>query len=230
MITLRFLLVALIGYLLGSIPFGLIISKMSGKGDVRNWGSGKTGATNVLRAVGKKAALLTALLDGGKGLLAVFFAGVIMHRYYLSVGDDRVLWLLRSAQVVAAISAIAGHNWPVFLGFKGGRGVSTFMGGLIAFSPVTALFSAEVIIISAGLTRYASLASIAGIASASLILIPLTLLSGFPVEFLFYTLTGGGVVIFMHRDNIQRLLAGTERKLGEKAAAVATVSETGRAE
>ncbi len=230
MILARFLLVALIGYLLGSIPFGLIISKMSGKGDVRNWGSGKIGATNVLRAVGKKAALLTAVLDGAKGLLAVFFAGVIMHRYYLSAGDDKILWALRSAQVVAAISAIAGHNWPILLGFKGGRGVSTFMGGLIAFSPVAALFSGEVIIISAGLTRYASLASIAGIIGASVILIPLILLNGFPVEFLLYTVIGGGVVIFMHRDNIQRLLAGKERKLGEKAKTTSGVSETGRAE
>ena len=230
MITARFILVALIGYLLGSIPFGLIISRMSGKGDVRNWGSGKTGATNVLRAVGKKAALLTAILDASKGFLAVFIAGIIMHRYYLSVGDDKILWLLRSAQVVAAVSAIAGHNWPILLGFKGGRGVSTFMGGLVAFSPIAALFSGEVIIIGAGLTRYASLASIAGIVGASVLLIPLTLMNGFPVEYLIYALIGGGVVIFMHKDNIGRLLAGKERKLGQKTEAAVNVSETGKAE
>ncbi|MFH0847747.1 MAG: glycerol-3-phosphate 1-O-acyltransferase PlsY [Chloroflexota bacterium] len=216
MLTGKFITIAIIGYLLGSIPSGLIMAKLSGKGDIRNWGSGKTGATNVLRAVGKKAALLTALLDIAKGMSAVFFASVIMSRYYLVVGDYRILWLLRSAQVVAALSAIAGHNWPLFLGFKGGRGVSTFMGGLIALCPVAALFSGEMIIIGAGLTRYASLANIAGIVGASAILLPLTVLNGFPVEYLFYALVGGGIVIWMHRDNIKRLMAGKERKLGEK--------------
>lgn len=216
MLTGKFITVAIIGYLLGSIPSGLIMAKLCGKGDIRNWGSGKTGATNVLRAVGKKAALLTALLDIGKGMTAVFFASIIMSRYYLVVGDYRILWLLRSAQVVAALAAIAGHNWPLFLGFKGGRGVSTFMGGLIALCPVAALFSGEMIIISVGLTRYASLANIAGIVGASAILLPLTVLNGFPVEYLLYALIGGGVVIWMHRDNIRRLLAGKERKLGEK--------------
>jgi len=217
MITLKFIYVAMIGYLLGSIPFGLIIGNLAGKGDIRKWGSGKTGATNVLRAVGRKAALLTAILDGGKGLLAVFFGGVIMHGYYLSVGDERILWLLRSTQVVAALAAIAGHNWPFILGFKGGRGVSTFMGGLIALCPIAALFSGELIIIGVGLTGYASLANICGILGASALLLPLTLMNGFPIEYLFYTAFGGGVVIYMHKDNIQRLIAGTERKLGQKA-------------
>lgn len=217
MITVRLLLTALVGYLLGSIPWGFIISRMAGKGDIRKWGSGNIGATNVLRSAGKKAALLVLLLDAGKGILAVIFAGILMHRYYLAIGDDRILWSLRSAQVVAAISAIAGHNWPILLGFKGGRGVSTFMGGLVALCPIAALFSGEVIIIGAGLTRYASLANICGIVGASALLLPLTLISGFPAEYLFYTMVGGGIVIFMHRDNIKRLLTGTERKLGEKA-------------
>ncbi len=217
MLTMRFIAVAIVGYSLGSIPSGLIMAKLSGKGDIRNWGSGKTGATNVLRAVGKKAALVTALLDVGKGMTSVFFAGAIMSRYYLIVGDYKILWLFRSAQVVAALSAIAGHNWPLFLGFRGGRGVSTFMGGLIALCPVAALFSGEMIIIGGGLTRYASLASIAGIVGASAILLPLTVLNGFPVEYLLYALIGGGIVIWMHRDNIKRLLSGKERKLGEKA-------------
>lgn len=217
MVALRFLMVILIGYLMGSIPNGLIVSRLAGKGDIREWGSGKTGATNVLRAVGKKAAVLVLLLDMGKGALSVFLAGFIMRNDYIIVGDGTRWYLVFSAQGAAAIAAIAGHNWPVFLGFKGGRGVSTFMGGLAALYPVAAVFSGEVFIIGAGLTRYASLASIAGIISSSAIMVPLTFYSGFPIEYLIYTLISGTVIIYMHRDNIQRLLAGTERKLGEKA-------------
>ncbi len=217
MVIAKLTLVVLVGYLLGSIPFGVIISKKSGKGDIRQLGSGKTGATNVLRAVGKKEAAMTALLDMSKGATAVVFAGYMMAQEYLIIGDSRLWVLLRSSQAAAALSAIAGHNWPVFLGFKGGRGVSTFMGGLIALCPVAALFGGEVFIIGAGLTGYASLASIAGLVGISAILVPMTIINGFPVEYLFYAVTGASLIIYMHRDNIQRLLAGKERKLGEKA-------------
>jgi acyl phosphate:glycerol-3-phosphate acyltransferase len=216
-IALKFLAVILIGYILGSIPNGVIVSKLSGKGDVRKWGSGKTGATNVLRAVGKKAAALVLILDMAKGALAVFLAGLVMQSDYLVVGNNTVWPIVHTARVVAAIAAIGGHNWPIFLGFKGGRGVSTFMGGLAALCPVAAVFSGEVFIIGAGLTRYASFASIAGIVGSSALMVPMTFYSGFPVEYLLYTVLSGALIIYMHRDNIQRLLSGTERKLGEKA-------------
>ncbi len=217
MVIFKLILVVLAGYLLGSIPFGVIISKKSGKGDVRKLGSGKTGATNVLRAVGKKEAALTALLDMAKGALAVVFAGWLMSQDYLIIGSTRLWIMLRSSQVMAALAAIIGHIWPVFLKFKGGRGVSAFMGGLAALCPAAALFGGEVIIIGAGLTRYASLASIAGLVGTSAILVPMTIINGFPVEYLFYAVIGASIVIYMHKDNIQRLLAGKERKLGEKA-------------
>lgn len=220
MTVLRFLFVMLVGYLVGSIPNGVIVSRLAGKGDVRKWGSGKTGATNVLRAVGKKAAALVLLLDMSKGALSVFFAGFMMQSDYVIVGDNTIWPLLRSAEGAAAIAAIAGHNWPVFLGFKGGRGVSTFMGGLAALCPVAAVFSGEVFIIGAGLTRYASFASLAGIVGSSAIMVPMTLYSGFPIEYLFYTLISGAVIIYMHRDNIHRLRTGTERKLGEKTESI----------
>jgi len=220
MTALRFLFVMLVGYLVGSIPNGVIVSRLAGKGDVRKWGSGKTGATNVLRAVGKKAAALVLLLDMSKGALSVFFAGFMMQSDYVIVGDNTIWPLLRSAEGGAAIAAIAGHNWPVFLGFKGGRGVSTFMGGLAALCPVAAVFSGEVFIIGAGLTRYASFASLAGIVGSSAIMVPMTLYSGFPIEYLFYTLISGAVIIYMHRDNIHRLRIGTERKLGEKTESI----------
>jgi glycerol-3-phosphate acyltransferase PlsY len=224
MTAIRFLFVILIGYLLGSIPIGVIVSRLSGKGDLRKWGSGKTGATNVLRTVGKRAAALVLLLDMGKGAVSVLLGGYIMQNDYVIVGDNTVWPLIFASQGAAAVAAIIGHNWPIFLGFKGGRGVSTFMGGLAALCPAAAVVSGEVFIIGAGLTRYASFASIAGILSSAAILVPMTFYSGFPIEYFLYTLISGSVVIFMHRDNIQRLVTGTERKLGEKGEAASPTS------
>src|SRR4030042_683749 len=105
---------------------------------------------------------------------------------------------------------MAGHNWSIFLKFHGGRGVATFFGGLAALSPVVALFGGQVFVIGVGLTRFASLGSIAGAVGTYTILIPLTLLNGFPVEYLIYTFIGTVVVVVKHRDNIARLVSGTE--------------------
>jgi glycerol-3-phosphate acyltransferase PlsY len=210
----------LVGYLLGSIPVGLLIGKYYSRVDIRKYGSGKTGTTNVLRAVGRKAAILALVLDASKGALAVLFAALIFGRNYLVVGNFGLGLLV--AQCLAALAAMAGHNWSVFLKFKGGRGVATFFGGLIALSPVVALFGGQVFIIGIGLTRFASLGSIAGVVGTYSILIPLTIFNGFPIEYLIYTLIGTIVIIIMHRDNIARLLAGKERKVGEKAEAIGT--------
>ena len=217
MIVAEFVAVALIGYLLGSIPFGVLIGRRSARVDVRQVGSGKTGATNVLRVAGKKAAALVAMLDLLKGLVAVVFAGLIFSEEYLVVGGSGLWWLARSAQVVAALSAMAGHNFPIFLKFKGGRGVATFFGGLLVLCPAAALFGGEVLILGAGLTRYVSLGSIAGVVGTYAILLPLTIFNGFPIEYLVYTLIGSIFIIVMHRDNIVRLLSGKERRLGDKA-------------
>ena len=215
MIIVQFVSVVVIGYLLGSIPFGVLIGRRVAKVDIRTYGSGKMGATNVLRTAGKKAAALVLSLDILKGALAVVFAGLIVGRNYLVIGDFGLGLLV--AQCLAALAAMAGHNWSVFLKFKGGRGVATFFGGLIALCPVVALFGGEVFIIGAGLTRFASLGSIAGAVGTYSILIPLTVLNRFPLEYLVYALIGTIVIIIMHRDNIARLIAGKERKLGEKA-------------
>lgn len=206
MIIAMFVGVALMGYLLGSIPFGVIIGRRSAKVDVRQYGSGRMGATNVLRVAGKKAAALVTILDLSKGILAVVFAGLIFSEEYLMV----------SAQVLAALAAVAGHNWPVFLKFKGGRGVATFFGGLFFLCPWAALFGGAVLIIGVGLTRYVSLGSIAGVVGTCAILVPLTIIKGFPIEYLVYTLIGATFIIVMHRDNIARLISGTERKIGGK--------------
>ncbi|MFH1003206.1 MAG: glycerol-3-phosphate 1-O-acyltransferase PlsY [Chloroflexota bacterium] len=213
-IALKFLLVTVIGYLLGSIPFGQLVGRRSTGTDIRKHGSGRTGATNVLRTAGRKAAVLVASLDVIKGMLAVVIAGLIVGNNYLIVGNFGLGMLV--AQVMAALAAMAGHIWPVFLGFRGGRGVATFFGGLVALCPAAALFGGEILIIGAGLSGYASLGSIVGAVGAYAMMIPLTLMNGFPVEYLIYTLVGTIIVIVMHRDNIGRLLSGTERRLSQK--------------
>jgi glycerol-3-phosphate acyltransferase PlsY len=215
MMIAKFVAVVILGYLLGSIPFGLLLAKRQAKVDVREHGSGKIGATNVLRTAGRKSAALVATLDLLKGMLAVIFAWLIMGKGYLVIGNFGFGSLL--AQVLAALAAMVGHNWSVFLRFKGGRGVATFFGGLIALCPPAAIFGGEIIIIGAGLTKYVSLGSIAGAVGAYAILVPLTIMNGFPLEYLFYALVGAIIIIVMHRDNIVRLVRGKERKLGEKA-------------
>ena len=215
MIIAKFVAVVILGYLLGSIPFGLLIGRRSAKVDVRQYGSGKTGATNVLRAAGKKAAALVVILDVSKGVLAVLFAGLIVRGDYLVVGEFGLGILV--AQVLAASAAILGHIFPVFLKFKGGRGVAPFFGGLVALCPPAALFGGEILIIGAGLTKFVSLGSIAGAVGTYAILVPLTIMNSFPIEYLAYALIGTIIIIVMHRDNIVRLVKGKERKLGQKA-------------
>lgn len=225
MIIAKFVGVVLASYLLGSIPFGLMITRKASGVDVRTIGSGKIGATNVLRVAGKKAAVLSLVLDLLKGTLAVLFAGLILSGDYMVAGNHTI-WLVKSAQVLGAVVAVCGHKWSIFLKFNGGRGVATFFGGLAALSPVVALFGAEVLVIGAGLTRYMSLGSIAGVVGAYVILVPLTIFAGFPVEYLIYAFIGAIFIIIWHRDNISRLLAGTERRLGERVPVSDSVSST----
>jgi acyl phosphate:glycerol-3-phosphate acyltransferase len=225
MIVIKFVLVLIIGYLLGSIPFGRIVSHYYTKKDITAYGSGKTGATNVLRTAGSKAALLVVIGDICKGVLSVVFAFLIFGNDLLVVGNFGVGTLV--AQVLAALASVAGHNWSIFLKFKGGRGVATFFGGMIALCPPAALIGGEVFFVSVGLTRYASFGSILGVISAYLILVPLTIIYKFPLEYLVYALIGGLVIIYMHRDNITRLVAGTERKIGQKAEKAVSISKIG---
>jgi acyl phosphate:glycerol-3-phosphate acyltransferase len=222
LIIFKLLAAIAVGYFLGSIPFGLLLTKRFARVDIRNYGSGKTGATNVLRTAGKKVALLSLALDFAKGAFAVLFAALIFGRNYLVVGNFGLGMLV--AQCLAALAAMAGHNWSIFLKFKGGRGVTTFFGGLAALSPVVALFGGQVFAIGVGATKFASIGSIAGVVGTYTILIPLTIWDGFPAEYLVYCLLGTIFIIYSHRDNIARLLAGKERKLGETAKVIESPS------
>jgi glycerol-3-phosphate acyltransferase PlsY len=202
----NWLAVALAGvfaYLLGSIPWGYVVVRVLKGVDVRQYGSGKTGGTNVLRTAGLPAMLLVATLDICKGLAAVLAA--------------RFLLGTPAAEAVAAVCVIAGHNWPLFLGFRGGSGVGTSVSVLLAFSPLTLFICLATWAIILALSRLVSLGSIVASLLAPMILAVLVVYAGQPWEYLAAVLAIMVLILLRHRGNIQRLWAGTENKLGQHA-------------
>jgi glycerol-3-phosphate acyltransferase PlsY len=214
MMIAEFVAVVVIAYLLGSIPFGLIIGKLKSGVDIREYGSGKTGATNVMRTVGTKLGILALVLDVAKATGAVMLASVIIDggSGSFTVGGLSVYWQ-HVAQVVAGLAAIAGHNWPVFAKFKGGRGVTAYFGTLFAIFPPAGIFGAEVVAIAALRSRHMSMGSILGALAALCLMIPLTILYGFPLIYLAYGSVVVALLTYQHQDNIKRLRQGTERRL-----------------
>jgi len=193
------LLAALLGYLLGSIPFGLLITRLAGTGDVRNIGSGNIGATNVLRTGRKGLAATTLLCDMLKGGIAVLLAQFLFNR---------------DAAIIAGLGAFLGHLFPVWLKFKGGKGVATYIGVLAALVWPLALTYCAIWLLVAALSRYSSLSALAASTATPLLL----WWFGYQAEAqLFWLLS---VLIFiMHRANIVRLLSGTESKIGRSRVA-----------
>ena len=190
-------LVAIAGYLLGSVPFGLVMARAFGLGDIRQIGSGNIGATNVLRTGNKLAAFLTLILDAGKGGIAVLAARSLF-------GED--------AAQLAGFAAFLGHCFPVFLGFRGGKGVATFLGTLLALFWPAGLAACLTWAVVAGLFRISSLSALVAAASAPIWVAVL----GLPQAILVSVLLA--VLIFIrHRANITRLLAGEEPKIGQKS-------------
>lgn len=220
MIAGLYIAVIIIGYILGSLPFGVIIGQILGKTDIRNVGSGKTGMTNVMRAAGIKGAALSLVCDLGKGALAVYLAQLIFGAVDTSSHSMMVVYF---AQVAAALAAIAGHSWSVFLKFKGGRGVNTFLGALLVMFWPAAIVGGLIMIFIGLITKYMSLGSITGAVIAFVMLIILnyfkvSLFDLYPhIEWVIYTMIGAIFIYIMHRDNIRRLVTGQERKLGDKA-------------
>jgi glycerol-3-phosphate acyltransferase PlsY len=214
MMVAEFIAVVVIAYLLGSIPFGLIIGKLKSGVDIREYGSGKTGATNVMRTAGTKLGVLTLVLDVAKAAGAVMLAAVIIdvNSGSFTIGVLSVHWQ-HVAQVVAGLAAIAGHNWPVFAKFKGGRGVTAYFGTLFAIFPPAGIFGAEVVAIAALRSRHMSMGSILGASAALCLMIPLTILYGFPLVYLAYGSVVVALLVYQHQDNIKRLRQGTERRL-----------------
>ncbi|RTL97393.1 glycerol-3-phosphate 1-O-acyltransferase PlsY [Ancylobacter aquaticus] len=186
----------LLGYLLGSIPFGLIVTRMAGTQDIRSIGSGNIGATNVLRTGRKGLAAATLLGDALKGTLAVLLAGALL-------GPE--------AALLAALGAFLGHLFPVWLGFKGGKGVATFLGVTLALAWPAALVFAAAWLAVAFITRYSSLAALV----ASVFTVLAAFLLGSPQTGVLLAILAA-LLWFMHRANIRRLLDGTEGRIGKK--------------
>ena len=191
-------LLILSGYLLGSIPTGLLAGRAYGV-DVRRVGSGNIGMANVLRAAGKQAAVITMAGDMLKGFLPVLVARLLVDNG----------WVVAAV----ALAALAGHCWPVFLRFRGGKGVATGAGTTIALAPVVGLvlFAAWWGVVFA--SRYTSLGAIVTMAAGPVVF----WLTGQPLPYVLYTLVGGALVLWRHRENARALLRGTERRIGEKA-------------
>ena len=199
---LSYVLVIIIAYLLGNISTSYIIAKKMIGVDIRTQGSGNAGSTNVLRTLGKKAGAMTFVGDLLKGVLAVLIAKVIASISGVDVA---------TAGYLGVIGVVSGHNWPAFLGFRGGKGVATSLGSMIAINPILALSCFAIFLIIVAITKYVSLGAVVSI-SLSPIMMILTKNNKGLLATLFLTIS----VIYTHRENIKRLLNGTERKLGEK--------------
>lgn len=187
---------ALVGYGLGSIPFGMILARLMGLGNLRDIGSGNIGATNVLRTGNKTAAALTLLLDGGKGAVAVLLARTFAP-------EDSVQ--------LAALAAMLGHCYPVWLGFRGGKGVATFIGIWLSLAWPVGLACCALWLAAAAISRMSSMAALVAAAGSTLCAVFL----GYGTTLIF----GGLVTILVfwrHRDNIKRIRAGTESRIGQK--------------
>ena len=214
-IVLQLVLIALLGYLWGSIPAGYWMGKLlRGKDfDVRDYGSHKIGATNVLRTLGKWPAAIVFVFDLSKGLLPTLVAMLVP---FFFVGG----W----GPALAGLAALLGHCFPVFIGFKGGRGVMTGAGVILLLSPFTFVVCALIALGTIAIWRYVSLGSIVGCASAMICGVVLYVVGRVNPHFfaavslptMFYLVVGPGLVILFHHDNIGRLLAGRERKIGQK--------------
>ena len=206
-----YILIVLISYLYGSIPFSLIIPRIFYNIDPRKYGSGNLGASNVLRTTGVVAGVICYILDFSKGLLGAGLPIILSNLRYIEENH----WLI----VLGALAAIIGHCWPIYLKFKGGKGVATAMGAILMISPKIFLFFILIYLIVLFIYRYTSLA---GLVSFGLLPITGYLIKcffsnriGVP-QFLFFSIIVVIIIFWRHQGNIKRLLSRTERRLGEK--------------
>ena len=206
-------LILLTAYLLGSIPFAVVVSRALGLPDPRNFGSGNPGATNVLRTGSRFAAALTLIGDAGKGAAAVFLCRAL--------GES--LALPETAPAWAGAAAFTGHLYPVFLRFHGGKGVATFLGTLLALVPLVGFATCVLWLVVAALFRYSSAASIVSALAASLALWRIASPAGTTLAVALMSL----LLVWRHRRNILQLLAGTETKIGQRAASGSSSAPSG---
>jgi glycerol-3-phosphate acyltransferase PlsY len=213
-VLLRFAVAALAGYVLGSIPSGVVVGKIFGNVDPRSQGSGKTGATNVLRTLGLGPAVMVGVIDVLKGVVAVLLARFVFFPFHADATQQN---LQATAEAIAGFGALLGHNFSMFIHFSGGRGVATGGGAILAMSPVAVLCGLVAMVISIAITRYVSLGSMLAATVSALTLWVLTLTGHALVPQAIFATVGGLFIVVSHHDNIRRLLNGTERKLGDPA-------------
>jgi glycerol-3-phosphate acyltransferase PlsY len=187
-------------YLCGSIPIGVVVARLTGGVDPRTVGSGRTGGTNALRALGRKRAAVVVLGDVLKGAVPVLVARL------LSAGP--------AAEAMVAAAAVTGAIWSIFVGFRSGRGVGTGVGTMLVIQPLVILIAAPVFVVAILITRYVSLGSLLGSASIAVAMLVLWAIANGPISFAYplYAMAGATLIWLAHADNIERLLHGTERK------------------
>ena len=192
---------SILGYLLGSIPFGIFLGKISKGLDIRDYGSGNTGMTNVLRTVGLKSAFIVLILDMSKSILAILITRLVTNSPEL--------------EVMAGLTSIIGHNWPIFAGFKGRKGGASAVGIPAVLNPLSALAAILTFLPILFTTKYVSLGSIFGAIVAMIILIVQSISEINDYSYI-YALAVGPLLVIKHHENIRRLINGNERKFGEK--------------
>lgn len=204
-----YIVTALVAYLLGSIPTGYLVGKSRGI-DIRTVGSGNIGATNVLRTLGKPAGISVFVVDALKGFLACSFVGVVIYRFLVGPVPGESIEFLK---ITGGLFAILGHNYTCFLKFKGGKGIATSSGVALALLPVALGIALVVWLVLLAITRYVSVASIA----AALILPFAAWWPGRNTRTMIIVAAAiGGLAIYKHRTNMQRLMNGTENRIGKK--------------
>jgi glycerol-3-phosphate acyltransferase PlsY len=206
----------LLAYLIGAIPFGILAGRLAGGVDLRQHGSRRTGTTNALRTLGLGWAVAVFALDVAKGAVAVLLAEAL----YRAGAAGSAEWVAAAA----GVAAVVGHNWSVFIGFSGGRGVATSAGGLLVISPWTLAVIGPLMAIVVWQTRYVSLGSVVAAAAAPAVTAMLAAMGVVGWAAVAYALVTGLLVIGSHGDNLRRLRDGTERRIGEREA----VSSNGR--
>lgn len=204
------IVVAALAYLIGSVSFAVIVSRIGAKDDVRQHGSGNAGMTNILRNYGKKMALFTAIGDFGKGVVAVALGRMIFNIADISSFD---------AGYIAGLFVIIGHLFPVYFGFKGGKGVLTSLGVVMMLNPLVFLIIVLLLVPFVLVVKIVSLAALIGYALFPLVTLLIDYLAGNPLlfDFIFAVLISA-IGTWMHRENIKRLLSGTEYRFGKKKA------------
>ncbi len=199
---------AVIGYALGSVQFGIIVGRITRGVDIRDYGSGATGATNVIRTSGAKAGVLVIILDIAKGIAPVYLGIALGHA--AGIDHDERAW----AAAAGAFAAVCGHVWPAWAGFRGGKAVASGFGAALAMNPLAAAALIPVAALVVAGTRIMSLMTISMTPAMAVLFVVLAAMGISPWAYATYAVGAASIIVFRHRANISRLLAGTEPRIG----------------